>query len=57
MRLVCDQDTGGAIVAPGRCDLFMGIGPQARVLAGGQFSEGTMYYIFRKPDSIAYLDQ
>ena len=57
VRLVCDQDTGGAIVAPGRCDLFMGIGPQARVLAGGQFSEGTMYYIFRKQDSIAYLDQ
>jgi membrane-bound lytic murein transglycosylase A len=53
VRLVCDQDTGGAIVAPGRCDLFMGIGPQARVLAGGQYSEGTMYYIFRKPDAMA----
>lgn len=53
-RLVCDQDTGGAIVAPGRCDLFMGIGPEARVLAGGQYSEGTMYYIFRKPESLAY---
>lgn len=56
VRLVCDQDTGGAIVAPGRCDLFMGIGPEARVLAGGQFSEGTMYYIFRKQDSLAYHD-
>ena len=52
VRLVCDQDTGGAIVAPGRCDLFMGIGPEARVLAGGQYSEGTMYYIFRKPGSM-----
>ena len=57
VRLVCDQDTGGAIVAPGRCDLFMGIGPEAKVLAGGQFSEGTMYYIFRKQDSLALLDQ
>ena len=52
VRLVCDQDTGGAIVAPGRCDLFMGIGPQARVLAGGQYAEGTMYYIFRKPGAM-----
>ena len=49
VQLVCDQDTGGAIVAPGRCDLFMGIGPEARTLAGGQYSEGTMYYFFLKP--------
>jgi len=49
VRLVCDQDTGGAIVAPGRCDLFMGIGPEAKVLAGGQYAEGTMYYVFKKP--------
>ena len=56
VRLVCDQDTGGAIVAPGRCDLFMGIGPEAKVLAGGQYSEGTMYYLFRKQDSVAFVD-
>ena len=49
IQLVCDQDTGGAIVAPGRCDLFMGIGPEARTLAGGQYSEGTMFYFFLKP--------
>lgn len=53
VRLVCDQDTGGAIVAPGRCDLFMGIGPEAKVLAGGQYAEGTMYYLFLKPESWA----
>lgn len=53
VRLVCDQDTGGAIVAPGRCDLFMGIGPQAKVLAGSQYAEGTMYYLFRKRSSWA----
>ena len=53
VQLVCDQDTGGAIVAPGRCDLFMGIGPDARTLAGGQYSEGTMYYFFLKPRVLA----
>ena len=57
VRLVCDQDTGGAIVAPGRCDLFMGIGPEARTLAGGQYAEGTMYYFFLKPQIVAgYTD-
>ena len=53
VQLVCDQDTGGAIVAPGRCDLFMGIGPDARTLAGGQYAEGTMYYFFLKPRRVA----
>ena len=53
VQLVCDQDTGGAIVAPGRCDLFMGIGPDARTLAGGQYAEGTMYYFFLKPQLVA----
>ena len=57
IQLVCDQDTGGAIVAPGRCDLFMGIGPEARTLAGGQYAEGTMYYFFLKPRVMAtHLD-
>ena len=44
-----DQDTGGAIQAPGRCDIFMGIGPQAEVLAGGQYAEGELYYLFLAP--------
>ena len=55
IRLVCDQDTGGAIVAPGRCDLFMGIGPEARTLAGAQYFEGTMYYLFLKPDAVTVV--
>ena len=57
VRLVCDQDTGGAIVAPGRCDLFMGISPEARTLAGGQYAEGTMYYFFLKPQIVASFDE
>lgn len=56
IRLVCDQDTGGAIVAPGRCDLFMGIGPDARTLAGAQYFEGTMYYMFLKPNVMASVE-
>lgn len=49
-RFMMDQDTGGAIQAPGRCDLFMGIGPSAEILAGGQYAEGRLYYLFLKPD-------
>ena len=40
-----DQDTGGAIRAAGRCDIYMGIGPQAEAAAGHQLSEGELYYI------------
>ena len=53
VRFMLDQDTGGAIKAPGRADIFMGIGPSAEVLAGGQFAEGKLYYFFLKPDHIA----
>ena len=41
-----DQDTGGAIRAPGRCDLYMGIGDEAGELAGRVLQEGRMYYLF-----------
>ncbi len=44
-----DQDTGGAIRAAGRCDVFMGTGPEVGELAGRTFSEGRLYYIFVKP--------
>lgn len=44
----CDQDTGGAIRAAGRCDIFMGIGPSAEAVAGRTGSEGHLYYIFIK---------
>jgi membrane-bound lytic murein transglycosylase A len=45
-----DQDTGGAIRAAGRCDIFMGIGEEAEQLAGHQLAEGNLYYIAIKPD-------
>ena len=45
-----DQDTGGAIQAPGRADIFMGIGPGAEILAGGQYAEGRLYYFILKPE-------
>jgi membrane-bound lytic murein transglycosylase A len=45
-----DQDTGGAIRAAGRCDVFMGTGPDVGELAGRTFAEGKLYYIFVKQD-------
>ena len=44
-----DQDTGGAIRAAGRTDLFLGTGPDVGELAGRTFAEGKLYYIFVKP--------
>jgi membrane-bound lytic murein transglycosylase A len=44
-----DQDTGGAIRAPGRCDVYMGQGDQAGRLAGQTYQEGRLYYLFLKP--------
>lgn len=44
-----DQDTGGAIRAAGRCDVFLGTGPEVGELAGRTFSEGKLYYIYVKP--------
>ena len=43
-----DQDTGGAIRAAGRCDFFLGTGPEVGELAGRTLSEGQLYYIFVK---------
>jgi len=43
-----DQDTGGAIRAPGRCDVYMGQGDQAGKLAGHTYQEGRLYYLFLK---------
>jgi len=43
-----DQDTGGAIRAAGRCDFFLGTGPEVGELAGRTLSEGQLYYIFLK---------
>ena len=46
---VLDQDTGGAIRAPGRCDVYMGIGDLAGQMAGQVYEEGHLYYLFLKP--------
>lgn len=46
-----DQDTGGAIRAPGRCDVYMGQGDIAGKLAGQTYQEGKLYYLFLKPTS------
>jgi membrane-bound lytic murein transglycosylase A len=43
-----DQDTGGAIRAAGRCDIYMGQGDQAGHLAGQTYHEGRLYYLFLK---------
>ena len=48
---VLDQDTGGAIRAAGRCDVYMGVGDHAGELAGKTYREGQLYYLFIKPDS------
>jgi membrane-bound lytic murein transglycosylase A len=53
LKFMLDQDTGGAIQAPGRADIYMGEGPAAEILAGGQLAEGTMYYLFLKPELVS----
>ncbi len=47
-----DQDTGGAIRAPGRSDIYMGIGPDAERIAGYTQNEGKLFYLFIKPNPI-----
>ena len=50
-RLMLDQDTGGAIRAPGRADIFMGIGETVGILAGKQHAEGRLFYFFLRHDA------
>ena len=52
--ILLDQDTGGAIQAPGRADIFMGWDPGAEIVAGGQYAEGKLFYLFLKPQ---FVDQ
>jgi membrane-bound lytic murein transglycosylase A len=40
-----DQDTGGAIRAAGRCDIYMGVGPDAEQLSGRELATGRLYYL------------
>lgn len=52
-RMVSDQDTGGAIRAPGRCDFYWGIGDGAEALAGVTKSEGRLFYLVLKDAQMA----
>jgi len=45
---VLDQDRGAAIRAPGRTDIYMGVGEDAGKMAGFTYSEGKLYYLFAK---------
>ncbi len=45
MRLVLNQDTGGAIRGPGRLDLFYGTGSLAGELAGRMKYEGRLFFL------------
>jgi membrane-bound lytic murein transglycosylase A len=45
-----DQDTGGAIRASGRCDIYMGIGPEAQAIAGHELQQGELYYLALRPE-------
>ena len=56
-HLVLDQDTGGAIRAPGRADLYFGLGPAAEKLAGHQHAEGKLYYLLLQRSRITYWRQ
>lgn len=47
-QFMLDQDTGGAIRAPGRADIYIGIGEAAGNVAGWMFREGRLYYLFLK---------
>jgi membrane-bound lytic murein transglycosylase A len=56
-RFMVDQDRGGAILSPGRVDIFFGIGPQAEKRAGGEYFEGRLYYLFLKPERVGAWQQ
>jgi len=57
-RFMLDQDRGGAILTPGRADLYFGIGPEAEKRAAGEYFEGRLYYLFLKPERVnAWLDK
>jgi membrane-bound lytic murein transglycosylase A len=49
---VLNQDTGGAIKGPGRTDIFWGSGPYAEVVAGHLKSQGELYFLILRPQSL-----
>ncbi|MGK7910409.1 MAG: murein transglycosylase A [Synechococcus sp.] len=49
-RFVLDHDTGSAIQGPGRVDVFVGIGDEAKAIAGEINHQGQLYYLLVKED-------
>ena len=47
-RFVLNQDAGGAILGPGRVDLFFGSGDRAGKAAGEMKEEGKIYFLLAK---------
>ncbi|MBF0555885.1 MAG: MltA domain-containing protein [Nitrospirae bacterium] len=48
MRFALNQDTGGAIIGPGRADFFWGGGTTAELQAGYMKYNGALYFIVKK---------
>ncbi len=48
-RFVLNQDTGGAIVGPGRTDIFFGQGEYAEYVAGHLKAEGRLFFFTPRP--------
>ena len=49
-RFVLNQDTGGAILGPGRGDIFFGNGRYAEIAAGHMQHPGKLYFLILKPE-------
>ena len=54
VQFMVDQDTGGAFNAPGRADIYMGIGDDAGRLAGRLRHSGRLYYLLLKPRRVGH---
>lgn len=51
-RFVLNQDTGGAIVGPGRVDIFTGFGDTAEATAGVMKQPGSLFFLLKKKLSL-----
>jgi membrane-bound lytic murein transglycosylase A len=51
-RFALNQDTGGAIIGPGRADIFWGNGSYAELAAGHLQHRGQMYFLILKPEAL-----
>ncbi len=47
-HFVLNQDTGGVIMGPGRCEIFYGTGDEAYAKAADMLSVGQLYFLFLK---------